>query len=141
MLPACMAGGFGTHYKSYIDPLTASNVIALSEGEDPKIIVSENIGFDKERYEQMGFVIIGESNFETREEHRYLKVTFTKFDTKASEAFRQAKEVSATHVLYYREVIDEYNTTLYNKNEDKYETTFYDKFHNVAVYMVRKDGN
>lgn len=133
LLSGCMTGRQGNFYKSYVDPLTADNVVPLAEGENPSIVFSENIEADKERYINLGFVIVGESEFETTDEIRFLR---RKVDSHANRAIRHAKKVGATHILYLRKKISEFSET--NVNDGNYETEFYEIFENVSVYMVRE---
>ncbi|MEZ5756716.1 MAG: hypothetical protein R3D86_00690 [Emcibacteraceae bacterium] len=132
LLSGCMDGRQGNYYQSYIDPLTAGNVIALEEGEQPKLIFSQNIEADKEKYQNLGFVIIGQSEFDTTDEKRYLR---RNVDSHAQRAIEQAKKVHATHILYLREKVSEnMETTI---KDGKYETERFERFKNVSVYLVR----
>jgi hypothetical protein len=99
------------------------------------LIKSQDIEADKEKYQKMGFVIIGESEFDSTDEKVYLKLNI---DVHAGQALSQAKKVSATHVLYLRQRLSEYSTITYNNNDDSYETENFERFQNVAVYMVRE---
>ncbi len=130
-----MDGRQGNYYKSYIDPLTAENVVPLAEGEKPKLIFSQNIEADKEVYQNRGFVIIGESEFETTDEKKFLK---RKIDSHAHRAIRHAMKVRATHILYLRKKISEYMET--TAKDGIYETEHFERFQNVSVYMVRRAG-
>ena len=120
ILPACINGYQGNTYTSFIDPLTADNVVPLVEGEKPKLIFSENIEEDKEKYQSRGFVIIGLSEFENTSEVRFLK---RKIDSHANRAIGHAMKVKATHILYLRKKISEYSET--TVNDGKYETQFF----------------
>jgi hypothetical protein len=136
LLFACLHDGRqGTNYKSYIDPVSDPKVIALREGQNPQLIKSQDIEADKEKYQKMGFVIIGESEFDSTDEKVYLKLNI---DVHAGQALSQAKKVSATHVLYLRQRLSEYSTITYNNTDDSYETENFERFQNVAVYMVRE---
>ena len=137
LLSACINGRQGNYYQSYVDPISAANVIALSEGQDPQLIKSQDIEADKEKYQQKGFVIIGESDFKTTEEKKYLRRSV---DTHARRALSHARKVTATHVLYLRERLSEYSTTTYNNKEGSYETEHFERFRNVAVYMVKEEA-
>jgi len=71
--------------------------VPLAEGEKPKLIFSEDIEADKEKYLKLGFVIIGEPEFENTNEVRFLK---RKIDSHANRAIGHAMKVKATHILY-----------------------------------------
>lgn len=134
VLSGCINGYQGNSYTSYIDPLTADNIVPLAEGEKPKLIFSENIELDKEKYLKLGFVIIGESEFENTNEVRFLK---RKIDSHANRAIGHAMKVKATHILYLRKKISEYSET--TSKDGKYETQFFERFQNNSVYMVKKN--
>jgi len=133
LLSGCINGYQGNSYTSYIDPLPAENVVPLAEGEKPKLIFSEDIEADKEKYLKLGFVIIGESEFENTNEVRFLK---RKIDSHANRAIGHAMKVKATHILYLRKKISEYSET--TVKDGKYETQFFERFQNISVYMVRR---
>jgi hypothetical protein len=137
-LSACATGEFGTRYKSYIDPISTPNVIALAEGEKPKLIKSENIEIDKKRYLNMVFVIVGEVDFKKYEQSWSLG---KQFDQNEAQALSQAKKVAATHVLYFRKLVDEYSQTTFNKKTETYDYEVFETFHNAAVYMVKNVYN
>jgi hypothetical protein len=106
------------------------NVTPLMDGGIPQIITSKNIEVDAEKYQKRNFAIIGEASFKTYQEYPYSR------SSKNYQVINQAKKVSATHVLYYREVIDEYSRTTRNK-DGGYDTKHYEEYLNHAVYMVR----
>ncbi|MDG1707853.1 MAG: hypothetical protein P8H03_03785 [Emcibacteraceae bacterium] len=136
-LSACNGSRQSNYYKSSIDVTTAENLIPLSEGEKPEIIFSKNIDADKEKYQGLGYVILGESEFENREKYRAIRRTR---DSNVARAVGQAMNVSATHVLYLRKKVGEYSTTSY-KSDGGYDTKHYEKYLNRAVYMVRGRAN
>lgn len=133
LLSACVDGRQGNYYKSYVDPLAADNVIPLAEGDRPELIFSQDIEGDKELYQTRGFVIIGESQFETTDEKKFLT---RKIDSHANRAIGHAMKVRATHILYLRKKISEYSETTVKNGS--YDTEFFERFDNVSVYMVRK---
>lgn len=133
VLSGCINGYQGNSYKSYVDPLTAENVVPLAEGEKPNLIFSQDIEADKEKYQDRGFVIIGESDFETTSGIEYIK---SQYDRYTQDAIGHAMQIKATHILYLRKKISEFSET--TVDEGKYETQFFERFQNVSVYMVRE---
>ncbi len=141
LLASCMGSRQANTYQSYIDVHSASGLIPLAEGETPSLIFSTDIDADKEKYLSRGYVILGESSFDTTSEKKYLRLKIDGLDSQARRATAQAKKVSATHVLYLRKRVNEYMETDYNPDAESYSTTHYETFENTAVYMVKKQAS
>ncbi|MCC3860023.1 hypothetical protein [Pseudemcibacter aquimaris] len=133
LLTACYGGRQENYYQSYVDAAASDNLVALNQGDKPEVIFSENIEADKEKYKAQGFVIVGESSFENREQYRSIK---RKHDSHVARAVGQAMRVSATHVLYNRTKVNEYISTAFSKI-DGHKISHYEEYQNHSVYLVK----
>lgn len=115
LLSACGTGQFGSTYQGYLTPQRAANVVLLAEGQEPELILSNDIDRDVLSYREHNYVVIGESSFNGLQE-----------DPK--NAVRQAEEVQATHVIV---------SAAYTDTESRIDYDYQDVYSTVFVNQVK----
>ncbi len=122
MLSACGAGQYGTSYRAYIDPMTASDVIRLGEKQKPIIIPSSDLNRTVRSYREHNYIVVGESAFNGVQES-------------TDNAMRQAEEIGATHVVVSSEFTDTQSQIAYDY-QDFYRTIYVHKVKTVDGKQV-----
>tara|TARA_R110002096_G_scaffold416576_2_gene619292 strand:+ start:110307 stop:111095 length:789 start_codon:yes stop_codon:yes gene_type:complete len=115
LLSACGTGQFGSTYQGYLTPERAANVVMLADGQEPELILSNNIDRDVLSYREHNYVVIGES-------------AFNGFHENPNNAVRQAKEVRATHVIV---------SSAYTDTESRIDYDYQDVYSTVFVSRVK----
>ncbi|MBT6031175.1 MAG: serine protease [Kordiimonadaceae bacterium] len=123
LLAGCGAGGFGSSYKAYMDPLMSPDVIALGEEEEPNLLRSNDLDHDVTLYREHNYVVVGESAFNGIQENQ-------------KNALKQAKNVGATHVIVTSEYTDTQSHLAYDY-QDYYRTIYVNKVRSVNGKNVR----